>query len=188
VIPDRHRTLAGVSLVGVVTVSGFVTAAASFPGYCVSGDTISALGAARAPPGSRTAFTATMVVSGGLVAVAAHALPRASTRRLLPGVVGFVGVGVFPAGTGLPHFLAAMVAFVGAGVAAPVVAATHAGPFRYVSAVLGGLELLALVGFVALGGTTPLGIGGLERWVASLGLAWAIAYGGFLLGKGLLPG
>jgi hypothetical membrane protein len=183
------RQVAGVSLVGMglVTLLGFVTAASLYPGYSVADQTISAMGAADAPAASSTVFNAAMVVAGLLTLVSAVALYRATGRRLLTvvvavtGVGGFVGVGLFPSQTGLPHFVAALIAFVGAGVSALLVAAGVGGLLRYLSASLGVLELLALVLFVSIGPENPLGIGGLERWVAYLGLLWAIAFGGALL-------
>lgn len=186
---DRARVVAGVSLVaaGAFLLLGFTTAEALFPGYSTSSDTISALGAARGTAGSAAVFNSVMVIAGLLAVTAAAGLQGVYGRGSLTGLLavtgggGFVGVGVFPSGTGLPHFVAAMIAFAGVGLTALVVAATVRGPFRYVSAVLGVLELIALVLFVGLGGSTPLGIGGLERWVAYLGLVWAVAFGGFLL-------
>lgn len=187
--PDRARTVAGAAFLagGVLTMLGFTTAEALYPGYSTSTQTISALGAAGAPAASQAVFNGAMVAAGGLTLVAAYGLARASERRALVGVVagtgvgGFAGVGLFPAQTGLPHLVAALIAFGGIGVAALLVAATWRGPFRYASAALGTLELLALVGFLVLEGSTPLGIGGLERWVAYLGAAWAAGFGGALL-------
>lgn len=189
---DRFRVVGGVSFVGVgaVLVLGFITAEALFPGYSTANNTISALGAARGTPASRAVFNPAMVTAGILTAIAAYSLHQVYGRRLLTGVVavtaigGFVGVGLFPSQVGLLHFIAAMIAFVGVGLTALLVAAAVRGPFRYVSATLGVLELVALVLFVVLGGSTPLGIGGLERWVAYLGLVWVIAFGGFLLPDG----
>lgn len=184
---SQYRTVAGGAFVGVglVTILGFVTAEAVFPGYSAADQTISALGAARGTPASRAVFNSAMVVSGLLTVVGAYALHHVYGRRRLTGVVavtgavGFAGVGLFPSQTGLPHFVAAMVAFAGAGVSALEVGLTVRGPFRYVSAALGFLELLTLVAFIVLGGANPLGIGGLERWVAYLGLVWVTAFGGF---------
>jgi len=188
----RARTLAGAAFLAgaVLTMLGFTTAEAFYPGYSTSTQTISALGAADAPAASQAVFNGVMVVVGALTLLAAYGLARADESRALAGVVavtgvgGFAGVGLFPAQTGLPHLVAALFAFGGIGVAALLAAATWRGPFRYASAALGGLELLALVGFLALGGATPLGVGGLERWVAYLGAAWAAAFGGALLAGG----
>ncbi|CQH59815.1 DUF998 family protein [Halobacterium hubeiense] len=185
----RARALAGTALVGggALTILGFVAAEALYPGYSAADQRISALGAASAPAASQTTFNATMVLSGLLVAFTAYALGSVYERPLFPGVfavtgVGVVGVGVFPTQTGALHYVAAFVAFGGLGLSALAAAATVRGPMRYVSAALGVAELAAFVAFVSLGGGTPLGIGGLERWVAYLGLAWVLAFGGFLLG------
>lgn len=188
----RALTLAGAAFLAgsVLTTLGFTTAEAFYPGYSTSTQTISALGAAGAPAASRAVFNGVMVVAGALTLVAAYGLARADESRALAGVVavtgggGFAGVGLFPAQTGLPHLVAALLAFGGIGVAALLAAATRRGPFRYASAALGVLELLALVGFLVLQGATPLGIGGLERWVAYLGAVWAAAFGGVLLAAG----
>lgn len=190
---DQFRVVGGVSFVGVgaVLVLGFITAEALFPGYSTASNTISALGAARGTAASRAVFNPAMVIAGVLTAVAAYCLHQVYGKRLLTGVVavtgvgGFVGVGLFPSQVGLLHFMAAMVAFIGVGLTALVVAATVRGPFRFISATFGGLELIALVLFMVLGGSNPLGIGGLERWVAYLGLIWVIAFGGFLLPDGI---
>lgn len=185
------RGLAGVALVagGTITVLGFVTAEALFPGYSTSTQTISALGSARGTPGSRAVFNGTMVVAGLLLVLAASGLHRSIARRPVVGILGvtglgIVGVGVFPSQTGIPHLLAALLAFAGLGVGALAVAWQEDGPFRWLSGVLGTFELVALVLFVTIGGRTPLGIGGLERWVAYLGLVWAVAFGGYLLAGG----
>jgi len=188
----RDRTLAGVTFVVTagLLLLGFVTAESQFPGYSTSTQTISALGSAEATPASRAVFNGLMILSGGVTLVGAYALHRVYARRALTVAVavtsvgGLAGVGVFPAETGWPHFLAAVLAFGGIGVSALLVATTVRGPFRYLSAVLGALELAAFVAFVTLGGATPLGIGGLERWVAYLGTVWAAAFGGFLLPGG----
>jgi len=100
---------------------------------------------------------------------------------VVTGLGGLIGVGLFPAQTGLPHLVASLLTFGGLGVTALVVPGLVQGPFRGVSAVLGALELLALVLYVVLGGGTFLGVGGLERWVAYLALVWAVSFGGFLL-------
>lgn len=185
----RARALGGSLLVagGVLTVLGFVTAEVLYPGYSAADQTISALGAADAPPASQAVFNGTMVVAGLMTLFAAYALRVVYDRPLFPGIFavagfGVAGVGVFPSQTGAVHFVAATLAFGGLGVTALAAATTGRGPMRYVSVALGVAELVAFVLFVSLGGGTPLGIGGLERWVAYLALAWVLAFGGFLLG------
>jgi hypothetical membrane protein len=121
--------------------------------------------------------------------MAAFGLSRSGAGQLVPasvgitGIVGLVTVGLFPMETGLPHTLGAATSFAGIGVTALLVAVRREGPFAVVSAVLGTLELLALIAFAVLQGATPLDLGGLERLVAYLGLIWVTAYGGVLLGR-----
>lgn len=192
---DRYRRGAGLSLagVGVASVLGIVTAEALYPGYSTSRQTISALGAAGASTGpvepSATVFNAAMIVSGLLALVAAAGLRGAGGPRTLVAVVavtglGVAGVGVFPAQHGAVHALAAFVTFGGGGLSAVLVATVATGPFRYVSLVLGVVALVALGAFLGLGGSTPLGIGGLERWVSYPIQLWTLAFGGYLLGGG----
>lgn len=193
---DRRRVVAGVSLVGggAIAILGVITPEALSPGYRTSGQTISALGGPGASAGSRAVFDLSFIFTGLLVLVAASGLHRAFERRLLTAVVAAVGFGItgvggfptqgagmLPAQTDPLHFVAALLAFVGVGASALVVGDSVRGPFRYVSTALGALVLLVLVAFMALMGATPLGIGGLERWVAYVGLVWVVAYGGFLL-------
>jgi len=187
----RGRTVAGASLVagGAITVLGFVAAAALVPGYSATGQTISTLGSTAGTPASRAVFAATTVLTGGLAVLAGYGIDQADVDRPLAALVaatgiGLVGVGVFPARTGPPHLLAALVAFAGLGVSALAAGRAIAGPFGGVSVALGVAELAALGAFLALGAATPLGIGGLERWVAYLGTVWAVAFGGFLLPGG----
>lgn len=185
---EQTRTLAGVALVagGTCTILGFVTAEVLYPGYSAADQTISALGAEDAPAAARAVFNATMILGGVLLVGVAAGLHQLFDSRALTSVAtatgaGVAGVGVFPAQTGAPHFVAAVLAFAGIGVTALVAASVLRAPFRYVSVVFGSLELVAFVLFVTLGDGTPLGIGGLERWVAYLGLIWVTAFGGFFL-------
>ncbi|HPR66147.1 MAG TPA: hypothetical protein PLM24_03325, partial [Methanothrix sp.] len=58
--------------------------------------------------------------------------------------------------------------------------------FRELSAGLGGIALLNLALFFALGMDSPfmeLGIGGLERWVAYPVVLWTVGFGGYLMGS-----
>lgn len=181
--------IAGMCLLtaGLVTLLGFVTAASLYPGYSVADQTISALGAAAAPSDAAAVFNLAMGLAGLLAVGAAFGLEQASEGRLLAGVLGvtglggMVGIAVFPAQTGLPHSVAALIAFGGIGLSALIASHRYGGPIRWVSLVLGIAELLALGAFLALAESNPLGLGGLERWVAYLGAVWVIAFGGFLL-------
>ncbi|MFB6234923.1 MAG: DUF998 domain-containing protein [Halopenitus sp.] len=183
-----YRTIAGGAFLAVATLLllGFVTAAAQYPGYSATTQTISALGAAEATGRSRAIFNGTMILAGLGTLVATYGLHqrfrnRGFTVALAATGIGNAGVGVFPAETGVPHVLAAMLAFGGIGCTALLVAREVGGPFGALSASVGVLELVVLVLFITVGGSTPLGLGGLERWVAYLGILWAAAFGGYLL-------
>lgn len=194
-VRHRHRAVAGVSFVGVGVLMFLATTAAEafYPGYSTTTQTISALGGPDAPPTARLVFNGTIVASGLWLAGAAYSLHRVYGSRPLTasaavtGLGGLVGVGLFPMQTGLPHTIAAVLAFGGSGVTALVAATVFRGPFRAASAALGGLVLVTFGYFVALQGSTPLGIGGLERWVHYLALAWTTAAGGYLLAPGRDP-
>ncbi|MCU4800712.1 DUF998 domain-containing protein [Halobacteria archaeon HArc-gm2] len=192
---DRGRTIAGLALVGVGIVStlGIVTAEALYPGYSTAEETISALGASIGPAGlvqpSATIFNGAMILSGLLTLVAADGIDRVYDRRWLTAIValtglGVAGVGIFPADQPAPHFAAAFLAFAGGGLSAIAAALVVRRPFSYLSAGLGVVALIALALFVALGGSTVLGIGGLERWITYPTQLWVTAFGGYLLGTG----
>ena len=186
---SESRTLAGLAFIaaGTIVILGFVAAASQYPGYSAITQTISALGAEAAPQGSRALFNGVMVLGGVLVLAAAIGLYRADGDPVISGLVGLtatvglMGVGLFPSETGLPHTIAAAVSFGGVGILALLVAAKTRGWFGLVSAVMGTLELFAFVAFATLRGGTPLGVGGLERVVAYLGLIWVVAFGVVML-------
>lgn len=185
----QYRAIAGLAILAgaTVIVFGFITAAALFPGYSMADDTISALGADEGTAESNLVFNGAMVLGGVLTLIGAYGLHRVYDHALLTtvfavtAVVGYIGVGVFPAQTGAPHAVAAFVAFGGTGISALVVATVIEGPYQLVSGVLGVAELVALLAFVVVGASNPLGLGGLERWVAYFGVVWAMGFGGFLL-------
>jgi len=191
----RLRTIAGSSLVGVAVLLllATTTAEAFYPDYSTTTQTISALGGPDATPTAKLVFNGTIVVCGLWLGVAAYCLHRVygsvalTTTAGITGFGGLVGVGLFPMQTGLPHVIAAILAFGGSGVTALAAARVFRGSYRYVSAVLGVLVLVTVVLFFTLGGSTPLGVGGLERWVHYLALAWTAATGGYLLAPGSSP-
>ncbi len=188
-VASHPQVIAGSAVLAasVVITLGITTAEALYPGYSTTTQTISALGATTAPLASQLVFNGAMILAGGLLFGMAIALRVSTIPRSVPdiaavtGVIGFAGVGLFPEQTGVPHVLAAGVAFGGTGLLALVVARVAEGPFGYVSGVLGLSELLVFAVFVGLQGETALGIGGLERWVAYLAILWAASYGGVLL-------
>lgn len=190
---DDRRRIAGGSLVvaGTLVTIGLSAAGALYPDYSIQSQTISALGATdasgRLVQPAATVFTLTMGLAGGLVLLAAFVGRSLLDRWLQGGLavtgLGVLGVAAFPAHVGAPHAIAALAAFVGGGVTALLAARGTGGPIAWLSAVLGAFALVALATFLALGGSTPLGPGGLERLVSLPIQCWAILFGGWLLGR-----
>ena len=190
---------------GVVILMGIITAEALFPvAYSTSQNTISDLGSTWNPgrivrEPSATIFNATMLVTGAMIAGATVALYRATGRRALWIALGLLGIGVLgvgifpgtelhgePVTTGV-HPLVSMLTFISGALAALLAARITSAPFRAISAVLG---LVALASLVLSGvlGSTDLGDGGVERWVAYPVVLWLVAFGGYLMGGGRLIG
>lgn len=188
---DRRRVAGGALVVaGALLTIGITVAGSLYPEYSIHAQTISELGATDASgqlvQPAATVFTLSMGVSGVLVVLAGVAA-RAPLGPRLAGAftatgLGVFGVAAFPAHVGVPHAIAALVAFAGGGVTALLAAAETHGAVRWLSTVLGALTLLALVAFLALDGDTPLGIGGLERLVSLPIQCFTILFGGWLLG------
>lgn len=193
----RYRDAAGLAFLGTgaVSILGIVTAEALFPGYHTGQHTISRLGTTapdRVVRPSATIFNGSMVVSGLLLLIGAYCLYRLDWSGPVVALVtvtggGVAGVGLFPTQVGAMHAVVAFAAFLGGGAGALLVGRAVGGPFGYVSALLGVVSLSALVGFVVLQGGTPLGAGGLERWITYPIQVWAVAFGGHLLGRTASP-
>ena len=189
--PGRRR-LAGEALAvaGTLITVGIVVAGALYPDYSIHTQTISELGA-TGPSGdlfqpSAAVFALTMALSGVLVVLAGTVARSELGRRLASALVitgtGVVGIAVFPLHVGVPHAIAALVAFAGGGLTALFAAWETRGAIRWLSALLGAIALVALVTFLIFGGETPLGRGGLERAVSLPIQCWTIVFGGWLIG------
>lgn len=179
---------------GAVILMGIITAEALYPApYTTGGNEISDLGGTEPPEAlvlqpSATIFDVTMIVSGLLVLAGAACLQPGLGRLSVTLVVvavgaGALGVGLFPGNTGGIHALFAMLTFIGGGVAAIVTARVTRPPFRYLCVALGAISLASLSSYLLLGEGTPLaplGIGGVERWVAYPVVIWITGFGGYL--------
>jgi hypothetical membrane protein len=199
VAATRERVRAGVLLFGfgLVTLMGIITAEAFYPGYNAGVQEISDLGASVPPNSvivepSATIFNTTMLVAGLLVLGATYFLHRAYRDRLLTGVfallsVGLMGVGVFDGSEVPMHGLFALLTFTTGGFAALAASRVVPRAFRYLSLTVGGFVLLLLASVIGFGiaGVThpmaPLGLGGIERFVAYPVVLWLLAFGGYLL-------
>jgi hypothetical membrane protein len=175
---------------GTQFILALTVAEALFPGYSVSGNHISDLGANCNPTCTIVQPSATIfdvsVFLLGLAGLAAGYLIFTSRYRLVGtltilGSLGAMGVGVFPETTGDLHVLVSFVAFFFTGLAALSSYRIVGPPVSYLSAVLGAVTLVALVlyaGGVYLG----LGPGGMERMVAYPVIIWVTGVGANLMG------
>jgi hypothetical membrane protein len=181
---------------GATILMGIITAEALYPGtFSTGANEISDLGGTRPPNSvilqpSATIFDVSMGLIGTLVMAGSWFVHRAYGRRsvTIPIAslgVGAMGVALFPGYTGDPHAIFSMVTFVSGGVAAICAARVTDAPFRYLSAGLGTVALVALA-LTFMGDASPLsplGIGGVERWIAYPVVMWLISFGGYLCGR-----
>jgi hypothetical membrane protein len=181
---------------GATILMGIITAEALYPGaFSTGANEISDLGGTRPPNSvvlqpSATIFDVSMALVGILTIAGSWFVHRAygrwsvTTPMAILGV-GALGVALFPGYTGDPHAIFSMVTFVSGGIAAISAARVTDAPFRYLSAGLGIVALVTLVStFVGdASPLSPLGIGGIERWIAYPVVMWLIAFGGYLCGR-----
>jgi hypothetical membrane protein len=195
--PEAARALAGCTLIaaGALSLMGITSAEALYGDvFTVHANEISDL-AARTEDGavlqpSGAIFNFAMVVSGLLLFAASYGLERGLgvprvTRAVGLLAIGTLGVGLFPAHHRQLHLLFAGTTFVAGGLAGVLAAQVTAPPFRYASATLGVIALVAL-DIVVFGKSTFIyqgfGAGGIERWVSYPIILWQVAFGAFLLG------
>jgi hypothetical membrane protein len=169
-------------------------AEAFYPGYSISQNYISDLGATcrttcQILEPTSTIFNSSVIILGALLIVGAYFIKRAFHGRILPILIGLtgsgaIGVGVFPETAGMAHHIFSLIAFVFAGLSALAAYRLEKPPLSYLSALLGVMTLGALglyISNIFLG----LGPGGMERMIVYPSLAWAIGFGGYLVGAPL---
>ena len=189
---SAHR--AGITLfIGAVQFVIFLVAAeAYYPGYSVSANYISDLGATcglgtcSVQPLASAIFGVSVSLLGILTLLTGYFLwkgsfPKLGSLAVVMTGIGALGVGLFPETTGAVHGIFSLIAFLFAGVAAIALSRVQKRPLNYFSAILGAATLVSLalyVGNVYLG----LGPGGMERMVVYPVLLWGIGFGGHLIG------
>jgi hypothetical membrane protein len=189
-----NASKAGVAIfVGAVQFSiGLILAEIYYPGYNVSTNYVSDLGATCPTSGAcvinqptSTIFNSSIVLLGILIIVGGYFLQRAfhwkpaSTMIALAGI-GAMGVGLFPETTGIWHSIFSLIVFLFAGLSALVTARFQKKPMFYFSIILGLATLVALflyVGSIYAG----LGAGGMERMVVYPVLVWSVGFGGHMM-------
>lgn len=184
---DRGSTLAGLLLfLGAAQFSvGLMVAAALTPGYSIADDTISALGTRE----GALVFNVSIILLGLFVLASAYFIRTVWASRVLPVLlalagIGALGVGVVPANAPFAgvHGAFSLLVFLFGNVTAIYVARFVRAPLRYISVAAGVIGLAALGLFIP-GLYLGLGIGGMERMIALPVLAWAMAFGGYLMGR-----
>ena len=191
-----YGVVAGLFLLvgGVVFMFGWHLAEFLYPGYSVSENFISDLGATcrndvcKIVEPSATIFNSSVIFLGIMLVAGSYYIHRVFSRiyiTILLAItgVGAVGVGAFPETAGILHTIFSLITFLAAGLTILATTKVIKGPMRYFSIVLGIITLIALVLFAAdvyLG----LGPGGMERLIVYPALMWALILGGYLV-KGI---
>ena len=162
-----------------------------YPGYSVSTNTISDLGATcsggvcRFVQPSSDIFDASVIVLGAALIFTAYSVWRGAGPRslsvfeMLTGV-GAIGVGVFNESYGSVHFFFSAFVFSSGAIQAILQYRVAKPPFSYFSVVTG---VITLVAIILYGGRAYLGLGqgGMERMIAYPVLISGIAFGGYML-------
>jgi len=172
----------------------FALAEIYYPGYNVSVQTISDLGATcksgvcEFVQPSSDIFNASIVLLGIMLLVTAYFLRMGSGSKslsLFEGLagVGSIGVGIFNESYGVAHVFFSAFAFFSIGIQALLVFKVAKPPLSYFSAVTG---VITLVAIVLYGSDTYLGLGqgGMERMIVYPVLLGALAFGGYLMAIG----
>jgi hypothetical membrane protein len=161
-----------------------------YPGYSVSSQPISDLGATCRSgtctiPASSTIFDGTVFLLGALVFLGAFYV-YICRFRVVGGLAalsawGVMGVAIFPETTGVLHTIVSFIAFFFGGLAAIASYRMLRRPLSYFSVALGGVALVCLV-LYGSGTYLGLGQGGMERLVAYPVLIWVLGFGAYLSG------
>lgn len=165
-----------------------------YPGYDVSSNVVSDLGATcssgvcRFVQPSSDIFDASVALLGVALLFVAYYVRRGSGSSSLPifqalAGLGAIGVGVFNESYGDVHVLFSALTFVAGGIQAILVYKVAKPPFSYFSAVTGVVTLAATV-LYASDTYLGLGRGGMERMVVYPVLISGIALGGYLMALG----
>ncbi len=192
----NYRHAAGVFLfIGAVQfVLGMLIAEFLYPGYSVSANYISDLGATCSTTciiyqPSASIFNISVSLLGVLALVSSYFIWREFHNHLISLLIGLsgigmVGVGLFPETAGTVHLITSFIAFFFGGLSAIATYKLVKAPFAYLSVLMGMIGLLALALFI-LKIFLGLGPGGMERMIAYPLLLWAIGFGGNLMSSEL---
>jgi hypothetical membrane protein len=172
----------------------FALAEIYYPGYDVSVQTISDLGATcksgvcKFVQPSSDIFNASVVLLGITLLLTAYYIWKGSGSRALSffeflSGIGAMGVGIFNESYGGAHVFFSAFTFFSTGIEALLVFKVAKPPFSYFSMVAGAVALAAIVLY---GTDTYLGLGqgGMERMIVYPVLIGGLAFGGYLMALG----
>jgi hypothetical membrane protein len=170
----------------------FVVAEIYYPGYNVSSNYISDLGATcrngicNFVQPSSSIFNTSVVLLGLSLFLGSYYIWKGSGSKalsffLLLSGIGGVGVGVFNESYGSIHTLFSALTFVAGGIQAILVSRVARPPMSYFSVAAGVITLAATLLFLS-GAYFGLGAGGMERMIAYPVLFATLAFGGYLIG------
>lgn len=184
--------MAGVAIfVGVAQFAFFLMIAeAYYPGYSISQNYISDLGATcnvtcRFIQPTSMIFNSSIIILGIVVLIASYLLRRGFGAVLLPALLaisglGMIGVGIFTEAAGVLHVIFSFLTFLFIGMTAIAAYRFQKRPMSYFSVLVGIVTLLALFMF-SNGIYLGLGPGGMERVIVYPVMLWAIGFGGHLI-------
>ena len=188
----ENRQKAGVILfVGAFQfIIGMLLAELLYPGYSVSGNYISDLGATCRDTcviyqPSATIFNSSVILLGIFILVGTYFIWQEfqnnfmSVLLVLTGA-GAIGVGVFPETAGKLHFIVSAIAFLFGALSAIYSYKLVKVPYSYFSVLMG---IMSLIAFILMGFETYLGLGqgGMERMIAYPVLLWGLSFGSYLM-------
>ncbi|HVC27890.1 MAG TPA: DUF998 domain-containing protein [Nitrososphaerales archaeon] len=172
----------------------FALAEIYYPGYDVSVQTISDLGATckggvcKFVQPSSDIFNASIVLLGIMLLLTAYYFWKGSGSRALSffeflSGIGAMGVGIFNESFGGAHVFFSAFTFFSIGIQALLVFKVAKPPFSYLSMVTGAMTLVAIV-FYGTDTYLGLGQGGMERMIVYPVLIGGLAFGGYLMALG----
>jgi hypothetical membrane protein len=186
------RRAAGASLfVGVVQFfTGMHLAEYLYPGYSVSGNFISDLGATcrvtcTVYQPSASIFNFSVILLGLLILSCSYFIWREFRSSLITALfcvsgLGAIGVGLFPETAGFLHVIVSFITFFFGELGAIAARKLLKSPFSYFSILMVIASIIAL-GLYGANIYLGLGPGGMERMIAYPVLLWAISFGGYLM-------
>ena len=168
-----------------------IIAEALYPGYSVSEQFVSDLGATcdlgcviYQP--SSIIFNSSVILLGVLSLIGSYFIYKMHYRLtailFMVASIGVIGVGIFPETTGSVHIIFAFIAFAFSGLSAIASYRIANSPMSYFSLILGIITLITLF-LSTMGLTFGLGNGGIERVVMYPSIIWIIGIGAHMLGR-----